>query len=385
MTHSLQSLQKARLAISLVFCLNGFGFANWVVRIPDVKRQLDLSDGVLGLALLAVALGSLMTMPLVGGLAARFGSRPIVAGMLLFFAASLLLPPLASNLWWLLPTLVLLGAGNGGIDVVMNVHGSTVERSYPRPIMSSLHAMWSVGGLLGAAFGGLLANQGVSPPVHLFLAALLIVALFAMVWNWLLPASADRSEKHEAKVVIRPNRVLLLIALLGVCTTISEGAVADWGAVYLREGLGTSAGFAALGYAAFQTAMIIMRFLGDGLNLRFGPERLLRVCGAISGFGLGLALLVAQPWAMLVGFACVGVGMSVVFPGMISAAGKMKSLPAGPSIAWVASVAYAGFLAGPPVIGWIAELTSLRFGLALVALMGLLVMWFAGVVRGEEG
>ena len=257
MTHPLHTLHKARLAVSLVFCLNGFGIANWVVRIPDVKQQLALSDGVLGLALLAVALGSLLTMPLVGGLAARFGSRPVVAGMLLLFAASLLLPPLAPSLWWLLPSLVFLGAGNGGIDVAMNVHGSTVERNYPRPIMSGLHAMWSVGGLLGAAFGGLLANQGVSPRLHLLLAALLIAALFAIVWNWLLPASADRSAKHEAKVVIRPNRVLLLIALLGVCTTISEGAVADWSAVYLREGLGSGAGFAALGYAAFQTAMII--------------------------------------------------------------------------------------------------------------------------------
>lgn len=384
MTYPLQSLQKARLAISLVFCLNGFGFANWVVRIPDVKRQLVLSDGLLGLALLAVALGSLLTMPLVGGLAARFGSRPVVGGMLVFFAASLWLPPLASNLLWLLPALVLLGAGNGGIDVAMNVHGSTVERNYRRPIMSSLHAMWSVGGLLGAAFGGLLAHQGASPQLHLLLASLLMVGLFMLVWNWLLPAGADQSAKHEAKVVIKPNRVLLLIALLGVCTTISEGAVADWSAVYLREGLGTSAGFAALGYAAFQSAMIAMRFLGDSLNLRFGPQRLLRVCGAISGFGLGLALLVAQPWAILVGFACVGIGMSVVFPGMISAAGKMKSLPSGPAIAWVASVAYAGFLAGPPVIGWIAELTSLRFGLAVIALMGLLVMVFAGVVKGES-
>jgi MFS family permease len=287
-------------------------------------------------------------------------------------------------LWWLLPALILLGAGNGGLDVVMNVHGATVERNHPGPIMSSFHAMWSVGGLLGAGLGGLMANRGVSPQIHLLIAALLMVTLFAPVWNWLLPAGADKSEKHEAKMVIKPNRLLLLIALLGVCTTISEGAVADWSAVYLREGLGTGAGFAALGYAAFQSAMIVMRFLGDGLNLRFGPERLVRVCGAISGFGLLLALLVAQPWAMLVGFACVGMGMSVVFPGMVSAAGNMKSLPAGPAISWVASVAYAGFLAGPPIIGWIAELTSLRFGLALVALMGLLVMGLAGVVKGES-
>jgi MFS family permease len=383
-TYPLASLHRARLAVSLVFCLNGFGVANWAVRIPDVKKQLGLSDGVLGFALLAIALGSLLTMPLMGGLAARFGSRPVVGGMALFMAVALLLPPLAPNLWWLLPTLLLLGAGNGGLDVVMNVHGATVERHYPHPIMSSFHAMWSVGGLAGAAFAGLMANQGVSVQMHLLWAALLMGVLFALVWNWLLPASADQSAEHEAKMVIKPNRLLLLIALLGVCTTISEGAVADWSAVYLREGLNTSAGFAALGYAAFQTAMIIMRFLGDGLNLRFGPERLIRVCGAISGFGLGLALWVAQPWAMLIGFACVGLGMSVVFPGMVSAAGNMKSLPSGPAISWVASVAYAGFLAGPPLIGWIAELTSLRFGLALVALMGLLVMGLAGVVRAEK-
>jgi MFS family permease len=261
----------------------------------------------------------------------------------------------------------------------MNAQATTVEKRLGRPILNSFHAFWSVGSLLGAGVGGLFARAEILPSVHLGLIGLLALIVLALITRTLLTGDADPNP-HTSRS-IRPTLPLLLIALVAFSALMAEGAIADWSAVYLRDELGTNAFFAALGLVFAQGSMAACRFAGDSLALRFGPSSLVRWGGALSAIGLAFALFSGLPWAALLGFACVGAGMSVIFPVTISAVSKLDGVASGAGIAWVASFGYAGFLVGPPVIGFLAEWTSLRTGLFAVVFVSLLIAMLAGSVE----
>lgn len=376
--NTLQILRRARVAVIAVFFLNGFGFASWVVRIPAVQGKLGLSEGLLGLALLGIAVGALASMSVTGWLSARFGSRPVVGATAVLFSLALLLPPLASSLVLLLPALFLLGAGNGSLDVSMNSQASVVEKEYRRPIMSSFHAAFSFGGLAGAATGGLLASLGVGVAAHLSTVAALMLTALALAYRTLLPASVDVADDGPA--FARPTWALAGLGVISFCVLLGEGAMADWSAVYLEGTLGTGPGLAAAGYAAFSLMMGLGRLAGDRLIERFGASRVVRIAGTLAATGLGTSLLVGEPLVALAGFGAVGAGFSVVFPAALSAAGRTGGMSAGPSIAAVSTVGYFGFLAGPPAIGFIAELLGLGGALALIVVSSTAVAVLARTV-----
>jgi MFS family permease len=377
-------LWAARMAVLGIFFLNGFGFGSWAVRIPAVQERLDLGEGLLGLALLGMAAGSLVSMPLAGGLVSRLGSRPVVGATGLGFFLALPLLAWSPSLALLVPALAFAGASGGSLDVSMNAHAVAVEKGQGRPIMSSFHAAFSLGGLAGAAVGGAVAAWGVGVAPHLAGVSALSLAAFALAYLRMLPADEDRGESG-GPAFARPTRALAGLGVISFCVLLGEGAMADWSAVYLKGTLGTGPGFAAAGFAAFSAAMVAGRLLGDRVTARFGPVVLVRAGAAISAAGLGISLAVAHPAAALVGFACAGLGFSIIFPTALSAAGRTKDSATGPAIAAVATAGYFGFLVGPPSIGFVAEGVGLGGALFIVVALSAAIVVLAGSVGRGYG
>ncbi|GAC1462193.1 MAG: MFS transporter [Chloroflexota bacterium] len=360
-------MQKARIAVAAIFFVNGAVLGSWATRIPAIQEHLGLSKGQLGIVLLMGAVGALAAMNVAGYLAARFGSRPVTSVSVLSLCASLPLLALAPGLVVLGIALFVLGAANGSVDVAMNAQGVEVERRYARPILNSFHALFSLGGLIGALAGGLLASHNVSPLEHFtaVAGALGVVALGALFF--LVPSRADANGAGVAFAL--PTRAILSVGFVAFCTVVGEGAMADWSAVYLKGTVGTSAGLAAIGYASFSLLMVAGRITGDRLTTRFGPVALVRTGCFTASLGLSCALLVPWPPVALVGFGLVGAGLAVVFPITVSAAGRMPGLASSTAIAAVATCGYFGFLVGPAIIGFVAQLSNLRLALAIVVIL----------------
>ncbi len=361
------------------FFVAGLPTGSWFVRIPTVQDRLHLSDGLLGVALLGMAIGSLLAMPSTGWLIARWGSRRVASTAAMVLCLTISLPALAPTLPLVVAALALIGAANGILDVAMNAQAVVVERRYGRAIMSTFHGVFSIGGLVGGASAGLIASAGIPPAPHLFVVGVISAMLIVIAARFLLPATVDVGTDGPA--FARPSRALAGLGIVGFCVLLSEGAVADWSAVYLRNTLGTGAGFAAIGFSAFSLTMTAGRLAGDWLTARLGPVAIIRGGGAIVAAGLGLGLLIGTPIAALIGFACVGVGLAASFPVVLSAAGRTPDLSPGTAIAAVATAGYTGFLAGPPLIGFVAEVTGLRVGLGAVVVLGLVMLLLAGAVR----
>ena len=378
-----RSLRAARVAVAAIFFVNGTATANWLVRIPAVQQKLGLSEGELGLALFGVAVGALVSMPWTGRLVARFGSKRVTQLAAFAFAAVFLLPPLAPNGLALFVALVILGAGHGALDVAMNAQAATVERKYQRPIMASFHALWSFGGLVGATMGGVIASRGVGLMTHLAAVALVVALVAGRITSGMLPSSADATPEHASAG--RPHGALAALGVLAFCVLLAEGAMADWSAVYLRDITKAGPGLAAAGYAAFSLAMASGRLVGDSLRLRVSASVLVRSGGVLAALGLASGVAFESPWAAIVAFGAVGAGLSIAFPIALAAASVLPGTSPGPAIATVSTFGYAGFLAGPPLIGLVAEGTSLRGGLVVVIVSCVVVAALAGGLRRATG
>jgi len=264
----------------------------------------------------------------------------------------------------------------------MNAQAVVVEKLYRQPIMSSFHALWSTGGLVGAATGGLIAAQGFSPLAHLSFAALLAMAgTFVIIPRLLQGEKHSEPKEKKARKFSLPPRRLLALGVVALCVMAGEGAMADWSAVYLRSQLQTSEGLAAVGYAAFSICMATGRFLGDGLTARFGAVTLVRFSGFIAATGLSITLLFAEPVMALVGFGLVGIGFATVVPSVFTAAGRISGISPGVALASVSSLGYLGFLASPPVIGLVAEGIGLRGALGIIVVTSVTVAVLASVLR----
>jgi MFS family permease len=376
---SLSRPRSARLAVATIFCLNGLALANWIARIPDVKEQLGLSHQLLGLVLLCTAAGALLAQPTVGWLISRVGSRSLTTLLSIAFCLSVILPGIAGDTLSLMGALFVLGACNGGLDVAMNAQAALVEQRYARPIMNSFHGLWSVGGLVGAALGGLIATQGLVVRSHLLGVGIVAAIIMALAARWLL---TDEGARHESGPSFAlPPRALLLLGCIAFGVLFCEGAIADWSAVYLRESLHSAPGIAATGFAVFSLLMAAGRLAGDSLALRLGPALVVRGGGALVALGIGLATASDLPAIAIVGFGLVGAGLACSFPLILSAVARTPGVAAGTAIAAIATSGYSGFLVGPPLIGTVAEALSLRAALGLLGLVGLIVALFGGAVE----
>ncbi len=373
--------RAARRAVVTIFAVNGAALSSWFPHIPAVQRKLELSDGALGAALLGVPAGALLSMISCGWLLARFGSATVTRAAALALCVTLPLPGLAPNIALLALALALLGIANGTLDVAMNAQAVEIERLYRRPIMASFHAAFSLGGLLSAGLAIPILSLGAGTVTHLSGAALALGLAAITAARWVLPVEPEAS---RGPAFTRPTRGLLWLGMIAFCVLLGEGAMADWSAVYLRNTLETSAGFAAAGYAAFSGAMALGRLTGDRLITRLGPERLIRGGGLVVAVGLGLAVVTAHPAAALIGFASVGAGLSCLFPVLLSAAARTGNVATGQALATVTAVGYTGFLAGPPLIGLAAEGITLRWALSIVAALGGVIAALAPAVRTAD-
>jgi len=361
----------ARLGVGAVFFLNGFGFASWVPRIAEVKARLDLGEGELGAALFAIAAGALLAMPAAGVLAVRFGSRRVTTAALVLFLLAPIPWALAPGLAALALGFLAIGASAGALDVAMNAQGVAVERAYGRPIMASLHGLFSLGGMAGALVAGGLVAAGLPLAWHMALVAALALPAGLVACRAMLPAGFDPGTAGPAFAL--PGRGLLGLGVIAFCALLMEGAVADWSAVYIAHSLGGGGTIAALAFAAFQLAMAAGRFAGDGLIGRFGAPTVVRTGGLVAAAGLGGALLIGHPAAALAGFALVGAGIAATFPVTVSAAARHGGMAAGHAVAAIATLGYLGFLVGPPAIGGAAEMLGLPAALGLLPLLALTI------------
>ncbi|MEY4531430.1 MAG: hypothetical protein RLZZ156_2151, partial [Deinococcota bacterium] len=366
-------------AVAAIFFVNGFTIANWVVRIPDISSALNLSTGALGLVLLASAVGALGSMPLVGRLCVQFGSKRLTLLCSLGFAFSTMFLALAPHVSLLVLTLFIWGATNAGLDVAMNTQGTTIEQGFKRPILSSFHALWSVGSLIGAAIGGVLARFGFAAGLHLVLIGSIGMVAFFVLARYLVADA--QTQETQSKPKLKLSTGLMALGAIAFCALLGEGAIADWGALYLKNSLGADAGLAAAGFVAFGFCMAIFRFIGDQLRLRFGDARVVLLSGMVATFGMILAVLPSQIWTTIIGFGFVGAGFAVIFPAALGLVSRLEQGSSGPAIAWVSSVAYSGFLIGPPLIGLLSEVISLRFGLLVVLLAGVTIAVLSKLVK----
>ncbi len=381
--------RAARWAITGLFFINGLLFATWVSRIPVVQVARGLNNGTLGLALLAIAMGALIAMPATGWCLGRFGSRRVTQVAALLYAASLPLLAFAPGMVAFVAALFCFGVSHGSCDVAMNAQAIEIERRYQRSIMSSFHAFFSLGGLAGAALGGLLAARQLPVPVQ-FVGTSLVVAVALAIWTlpWLLSAStqADRKEPREtAPGFKRPSGILVALGTVAICVMMGEGAMADWSAIYLRRVLNSSDGIAALGYAAFSVAMAVGRLSGDWVAATIGPVKVVRFGGLTAAAGLLLAIGGQHPALALLGFACVGIGFAAVVPLVFSAAGRVPGVAANVALSSVTTLGYLGFLIGPPLIGVVSQWLGLRSGFAVVLGTSLLAATLASSVGPKPG
>lgn len=380
------ALRRGRTATSLLFLLFGAALGAWTSRIPSVKSHLGLGDGLLSLALLSFALGAIAGMMVLGRLADRYGSTRVMVPMALLEGLLLIPPAYMPNLAALMLALFLFGLVHGTLNIAMNANAIEVQRAWGRPIMSSFHAVYSIGGFLGSAAGGLFARQELSPRVT-FLSVggcVVLMALWAALWalpagTGAAPAEAGPARPEGRSVMRSPQ--LWFLGSLAMCALVGEGTAADWSAVYLHEDLGSSPGFAASAFAAFSIAMTAGRLLGDRLTARFGPVALVRACGVLASAGMTAALLVDRPWAGVAGFACLGAGMSCIAPQVYSAAGQRDPARAGAALSLVVSLGYVGFLIGPIIIGSVSTFVGLPLALGLPALLVFLVALGASALR----
>lgn len=372
-------VRRAHLAIGVAFAVHGAANGTWATRIPWIKDHLLLSPGALGLALACPAIGSSLMMPLAGRLMHRLGSRKALRVLLGLWCAALALPALSPSLFWLCLSLLVFGASAGMADVVMNAMGVEVEQHKGKSIMSGLHGMWSVGTLVGAAIGVPAAHAGLDARVHLGLMAAVLVVTGYFVCAGVPDVHPAADEAAPPRFAL-PPRAALVIGAIGFCGVFAEGGSADWCAVYLRDIAGASPGIAAVAYTAFSCTMAVTRLFGDFAVRRLGAVTTLRAGGVIATLGGSLVVAAHSPAPAILGFALLGIGISVVVPLCFAAAGRQGPNPS-QAIAGVATVTYTSGLIAPAAIGGLAGASSLTVSFGLVTALTLGLVLGAGVLR----
>ena len=373
------SARAARVAVAVTFIALGVGGGSWATRIPAVQHRIGLSAAELGIALFGLGFGSLISMPITGMLVARHGSRPVMRATAALFAVSVALPALAWSLPSLWFALVLFGAASGALDVAMNSHGVAVEHRYGRPILSSFHAAFSAGALLGAALGALAAGIGLDARVHLAAIAAVILLSAILTARFLLPAEEDRGSAGQ-RLTLRVPRQLVVVGIVAFLCLLAEGAASDWSAVYLAGPLGASPEAAAIGFAGFAGAMMLGRVVGDRLVTAIGEVAVVRAGATLGAVGMAIGLVAGTTVIAIVAFACLGAGLAGIVPVVFRAAATHPDVPAGIGLAAISTAGYTGFLLGPPVIGTIAGVTTLPRALGVIVLATAAIAALAGHV-----
>jgi len=368
---------RYRTAVFGYFFCQGICFASWASRIPSIKEALNLSEGQLGTMLLMLPLGQLFTMPLSGKVVTKFGSGRVIAIVSLIYALILLSVSFATNIYMLAGSLFMFGiAGNMG-GIAVNTQAVGVERLYGKSIMTSFHGGWSLAGFIGALIGLLTINLHINTTGHFLI--ILGLVIVNTIWNarFLVPKEEPEGDQKQ-KAKFKPDSILIQLGIVGFFSMATEGAMFDWTGVYFKDVVKSPTSLVILGYTSFMIMMASGRFLGDYLIMKLGKQKVLIISGILMFIGMMMSVLFPYVVTSTIGFMLVGLGVACCVPTVYSLAGKHPTIPPGMAIALVSSISFLGFLMGPPLIGYIAELSSLRWSFTLFSFFGLgmVVMMF---------
>lgn len=355
-----------RIAIKIAFFINGFIYANWVSRLPRIQELYQADNGTIGFVLLASSIGAVGAMPFTGWVIIKNGSRRITLVAVLLYCIIVPVIPFMPGIAALIGLYFIMGIVTGMLDVAMNAQAVMVEKLYNKPIMTSFHALFSIGMMLGAWSGALFTELQFDLPHHFII--IVIIALIAVGWasRNLVRDRPDRSVKHDGPLFRLPNAALISIGVITFCCMLGEGSMSNWSVNYMENIAHASQSLAPIGLSAFATAMTIGRIFGDRIRLNFGDRKMIIGGGVLSAIGLSISLLFPFPYSSILGFFLVGLGLSSIVPIAYSIAGNAKSLPSGVGLAMVTTVGYSGFLVGPPIIGLLANWQTLQFALGIV-------------------
>jgi len=369
---SLSVKNRIRMAVGLFYFGQGLAFATWASRIPTIKSSLHLSEGELGTILLMLPIGQLVTMPLSAALVNKYGSQRVLPWSSIFYSLILILIAFSSNAWLLGASLFLFGIGGNLCNISVNTQGVLAEDLYGKPIMSSFHGAWSLAGFTGALIGLLTINFQMATSIHLTAIVVLLIGNIFLNRKYLIP-ELKKETLDKQKPKYKPDSLIIQLGIIGFFSMATEGAMFDWSGVYFSDVVEAPAKWVALGYAAFMIMMALGRFIGDAVISKLGRQRTLQISGLLMFGGMISSVIFPNIWVCTIAFMLVGLGVACNVPTVYSVTGKHKTIPAGVALAMVSSISFLGFLMGPPLIGYIAEIFSLRYSFALFSLFGLLM------------
>ena len=367
-------LTRVRLATAMFFFGMGFCFATWASRIPDLKLFLKLSEADLGTILFALPIGQLVAMPFSGKVVAKYGSRKIAILGLLSYAFFLTLLGLPTQSWQLGLGLFLFGFFGNFCNIAVNTQGVYTQQLFEKPIMGSFHGSWSLAGFSGALLALMMLYFKLNPLQHFSIVFGIILLLIIFNYRYLVQTSAKKIEEKEKISVFKiQDKSLIWLGVISFCCMASEGIMFDWSGVYFKEIVKAPGSLVVLGYTSFMVTMAIGRFLSDVLVGKFGPRKVLIGSGFVISTGLYTAVLFPNLIACTLAFMLVGFGVSNVIPILFNEAGKSKKVSTSIALTIVSSISFIGFLVGPPVIGYIADLTSLKYSFAFIGVFGVVI------------
>ncbi|MEZ5812327.1 MAG: MFS transporter [Rhizobiaceae bacterium] len=385
MNDAVRRVRLGRYAVAGLFFLNGYVIGNWAPKIPETALRLAISESQIGIILFAFGFGAILGLPLAGIYMSRFGSR--LLSLLGAFLSSFILLALS-----LVPDFAAaIGVGFcfglflGGMDVAMNANAVSVERALKRPIMSSSHGFWSLGGLVGGATGGwMIATAG--PVAHALVVTAVCLAIWAGAFFTVMSDQSDTEAGSEGTRFRLPRQAIVyLTGLLALMSMVPEGSVLDWAALFLIQERGADLTMSGFAFAGFSLSMAALRFFGDGLRARFGPVALFRLSAIVAAAGMLFAVVAASPWLAIAGFCVSGLGMANLVPIVLSAAGNLPGLRQGVGLSIATTLAYSGYIFVPTIIGFIAERTGfVPVYIGLAALLASAIS-LAGITRHAAG
>lgn len=371
--------RTARIAIAVFFFVSGFGFSTWASRIPDIQQHLKLNDAQLGWALFALPAGLMITLPFTGMLLSRYNGRYIMLTGALIFNFMLIMIGLVTETWQLIGILFLFGSSRNLFNISLNAQSIAVQRMYSRSIIASFHGIWSLAGFCGASLGALVVAMNQQTFSHFVLVASVLTGLLLFFYKFTPDQQPAAHERQPLFVV--PNRSLVKYGLISFATMACEGTMFDWSGIYFKKAVHAPDKLVIVGFALYMIAMTVGRLIGDRLVGYLGIQQVLKYSGLLIFTGLLAAVILPYYIPASIGFVMVGFGVSCVVPLIFSLAGKSKTMGSGPAIAAVSSIGYLGFLLVPPIVGFIAETSNLRWSFLMIAFLGLLITWIVSVKK----
>lgn len=364
------SKHTLRIVVGVMFFLAGLCFASWASRIVTVQQSMGLTDAALGAVLFSLPVGLMCSLPFSGWIITIIGSRRLLIISLISYSLALVGLSLAQNVIQLIGVLVLFGFSSNSVNIAVNTQAVATEILYKKPIMASFHGLWSLAGFTGAGIGTFMIGNSISPFHHFVLIAFVTTVTIAFVARYL----NDDKVASSGPVFVMPDSSLITLGIIAMCSMICEGAMFDWSVIYFKKVVMAPTALIGAGFTAFMCTMAGGRFIADWFAKKYGLKRILQVSGSLTVTGLLTAVIFPYFYTAMAGFLLVGAGVSSVVPMVYSAAGKSKTMLPGVALAAVSTIGFIGFLFGPPIIGFIAGLATLRASFIFIAFMGTCVI-----------